>query len=125
MKKNNQPTIKEQFVAVANVLRTDGHEDLATFIDGRVALLEKRSSAERKPKNTEANKALDEMILSVLKGKDNPISATAIYKEVGETPIEGIETLSLPRITNRLTTLKNAGVIERVQDKKNVGFRII
>lgn len=125
MKKDNTPTIKEQFVAVANVLRNDGHEDLATFIDGRVALLEKRSSAERKPKNAEANKALDEMILSVLKGKDAPISATAIYNEVDGNPIEGIETLSLPRITNRLTTLKNAGVIERVQDKKNVGFRII
>lgn len=124
MKKNNQPTIKDQFVAVANVLRTDGYDDLAEFIDGRIAQLEKKSSTERKPKNEAANKALDEMILSVLKDAPNPISATAIYKAVEGTPIEGIDTLSLPRVTNRLTTLKNAGVLVRIQDKKNVGFKI-
>jgi predicted transcriptional regulator len=46
-------TIKEQFTEVATVLREVGAEDLALFIDGRIEVLDKRTSGERKPTKTQ------------------------------------------------------------------------
>lgn len=42
-------TLKENFVAIREIVKREGRADLVEFVDGRIAQLEKKSSSPKKP----------------------------------------------------------------------------
>lgn len=115
----NKITIKEQFVAVNEVLREAGREDLVEFIDGRIALIDKKSASKKLTKTQEANEALKAIILEVLGTSKEGLTATEVLNsgrfEVGT---------SNQKITTLITQLVKANKVIRNQNGKHVTFTL-
>ena len=110
-------TIKEQFVTVAEVLREADRADLAEFIEGRIAQLEKKAASKKATANQEANEVLKGEIKAYL--ADNATeryTASELAKQFG---------VSLPKVSALLTQLKNAGEVNREVEKKTAYFSAV
>ena len=86
-------TVKSQFESIKEILLDGGHMDLADFVDGRIALLDKHAKAERKP------------------------TAKQLMKGVPAIVNAG---LSINRVSALMTQLKDAGAVSvTVEKRKN------
>ena len=64
-------TIKEQFVEVAEVLRGIERADLAEFIEGRIAILDKKSESKKATAKQVENEGIKSDILANLANRAN------------------------------------------------------
>lgn len=78
-------TIKEQFVEVAEVLRGIDREDLATFIDGRIEVLDKKTSSKKPTARQEENAELKAKIAEFLMADGGRYRAGELAKEFDTT----------------------------------------
>jgi DNA-binding transcriptional ArsR family regulator len=94
------------------ILADAGENELGEFIAGRIAMLDKRKAAPRKPtKEQIENEALKANILTMLDVGD--LTATDIGAELGVT---------VQKATALLTQLRKAELVKRYQDGKDVYF---
>ena len=109
----NKVTIKDQFIEVAEVLRGVGRDDLAEFVDGRVAVLDKKASSKKATAHQEEN--------AVLKGEIVAFLAEGGRYRAGE--LAGKFEVTPSRMTALLSQLAKAGEIDREVEKKVAYFK--
>ena len=112
---NRKPTQRENYAEIREILVAAGRDDLVEFVDGRVAQLDKKNSAERKPtaKQTE-NAGFKADILAWMENGESYVSAD-IVKGVPSIVEAG---LSAQRVSAMLTQLVNDGAIVKTVDKR-------
>lgn len=110
-------TIKEQFVEVAEVLRSIDREDLATFIDGRVEVLDKKTANKKATAKQEENEVLKGEILALMAiDKDKMFTVGELIKTFG---------VSSQKMSALLTQMVNAGTVTRTVEKKVAYFSAV
>lgn len=116
----NKMTKKDAFTAIAAVLREQGQEELAVFMDKEVERLKNSANSLRKPTaNQQANVELKNDIEAFLSTTDEP-------KRICEI-IEGVETLnsaSNQKVNSLLIQLRKEGRVKKVMLKKEAFFTI-
>lgn len=110
-------TIKEQFVEVAEVLRGIDREDLATFIDGRIEVLDKKTANKKATAKQEENEVLKGEILTLMAtDKDKMFTVGELIKTFG---------VSSQKMSALLTQMVNAGTVVRTVEKKVAYFSAV
>ena len=116
----NKMTKKDAFTAIAAVLREQGQEELAIFMDKEVDRLKNSANSLRKPTaNQQANEELKNDIETFLSTTDEP-------KRICEI-IEGVEALngaSNQKVNSLLIQLRKEGRVKKVVLKKEAFFTI-
>ena len=111
-------TKKEMFSAIRNVVIDN--EEMVTFIDHEIELLNRKSNSPKKPtKNQIENDAFKAEIVAYLTEADAPKT----IKEL-QTEIPAISGLSNQRITHMLTDLVKAETVKKAYIKKTPYFSI-
>ena len=106
----NKITKKDNFMAIVEVLRENGKEELAKVMEHEIELLS--AKAGKKSEKVVAEQAsVDNMVLNAL--TTEAVTATEIYKRMG-TP-DGI---TIPKITASLGRLVRAGKATNVKNNK-------
>ena len=113
-------TVKEQFVAVAEVLAEVGRDDLVEFINGRVAILDKKSATKSKAvaTNQAKNEEIKADIVKALVDAGKAVNIT-------ELKTFGFEEYSTPKLSALLKQLKDEGKIVRTLEKKTPYFAAV
>jgi DNA-binding HxlR family transcriptional regulator len=94
--------------------------DMVAFIDHEIELLDKKSSASRKPTKTQVeNDGFKAEILTYLAEADAPKTIKELQSEVAS-----IEGLTNQRITHMLTDLVKAGLLTKTYVKKTPYYAI-
>ena len=116
-------TKAQKFALLKSIPAVAENAMLVEFIDHEVELLTKKNSTEKKPtaKQT-ANEGIKTEVLKFM-GEDPTrlFTVTELTKEVPNLP----EDMSVNRMTALLRQLKDAGLVERTEDKRKALFRII
>lgn len=111
-------TIVAQFKEVKAILEAQGKTDLVEFIDGRIAVQEKRSENRKPTKVQVANEGLKARIEEILKDSEAPMTAT----EVLNADVEAFG--SVQKVTSLLKALVEAGRVTKAVDKKKAYFAL-
>ena len=106
-------TIKEQFTEVAEVLKSIDRVDLAEFIEGRIAILDKKSENKKATAKQEENEVLKGEIVENLKGRDGGVTVGELIKDFG---------VSSQKMSALLTQLVGEGKVFRTVEKKVAYF---
>lgn len=112
-----QKTQKENFKDIIKVLETmDGTENLIDFCKDRIEKLARKSSADKKV--SAENEELKEVILDILERTncEHTISDLNKYDELREYVPQ--------KITNLVTQLKKAGLVENIKSGGKSYYRI-
>jgi hypothetical protein len=108
------------FVEVAEVLREVEREDLVEFIEGRVAILDKKTATKSKAtlEKQAENQGIKDEILSALTefGKAVNITELKTYGNLGQ--------YSTPKISALLKQMKDDGLVVRTLEKKTPYFAV-
>ena len=105
-----KPTQRENFVELLTLAQNAGRDDLVGFVESRLAQLDKRSTAERKPTAKQIeNAGIKEHILSTL---EPGVSYTAA--EVAKL----IDAPTLQRTAALLAQLADDGALVKTIDKR-------
>ena len=108
-------TIRSQFEAVKAVLLANGENDLADFIDGRIAQTIKKNSTERKPTAKQVeNEGFKSDILAWMDA-DTVYAAGDILKGVPSIVAAG---MSINRVSALMTQLVDAGAVTKTVEKR-------
>ena len=111
-------TKKEMFTAIRTVVADNA--EMVAFIDHEIDLLNRKSSATRKPtKNQVENEAYKATILAYLAEVDAPKS----IKEL-QTEVDDLAGLTNQRVTHMLTDLVKAGSLSKEYVKKTPFYSI-
>lgn len=108
-------TIKEQFVEVAKVLRGIERTDLAEFIEGRIAILDKKSENKKATAKQVENESIKSDILANLANRDKGVTVGELVKDFG---------LSSQKMSALLTQLVKDGKVIRTVEKKIAYFSL-
>ena len=107
-------TVRENFENVLTVLTDGGHTELAEFIKGRIALLDKKKSSAKK--DNEENLTLTAKIGEIFKGENLCITLT----DFAATYAENLgAALSTQKIRSLMKPLLEDGTIVNVKKGKN------
>lgn len=110
-----KPTQRDRYAEIREILVSTGRDDLVEFVDGRVAQLDKKNSAERKPTAKQVeNAGFKADIVAYMEPNTQYLSAD-ITKGVPSIVAAGI---SANRVTAMLTQLVNDGTLVRTEDKR-------
>lgn len=110
-----KPTQRDRYAEIREILASAGRDDLVEFVDGRVAQLDKKNSAERKPTAKQVeNAGFKADIVAYMEPNTQYLSAD-ITKGVPSIVAAGI---SANRVTAMLTQLVNDGTLVRTEDKR-------
>lgn len=117
-------TKRDRFNTIIEWAEEKGDNDMVAFAEHEIELLDKKKSGTKsETKAQKINKVLDERIMDVLNNAEEPMTASTIMGLVDIDGIEGLESLNLPKVTNRLTALgKVGGRVDRIKDKRAVLF---
>ena len=108
-------TIRSQFEEIRDILVASGRNDLAEFIDGRIAQTIKKKSAERKPTAKQVeNEGFKADILAYMDA-DVLYSAGDILKGVPSIVASG---MSINRVSALMTQLADSGAVNKTVDKR-------
>ena len=108
-------TIRSQFEEIRDILVASGRNDLAEFIDGRIAQTIKKNSAERKPTAKQVeNEGFKADILAYMDA-DVLYSAGDILKGVPSIVASG---MSINRVSALMTQLADSGAVNKTVDKR-------
>ena len=111
-------TKREMFTAIRTVVANDA--EMVAFIDHEIELLDRKSSATRKPTETQVeNDAYKATILAYLAEIDAPKSIKELQAEVAD-----LAGLTNQRVTHMLTDLVKAGVLTKEYVKKTPFYSI-
>ena len=111
-------TKREMFTAIRTVVANDA--EMVAFIDHEIELLDKKSSATRKPSKTQIeNDGFKAEILEYLAGADAPKSIKELQSE-----IESLAGLTNQRITHMLTDLVKGGSLVKEYVKKTPFYSV-
>lgn len=112
---NGKVTIRGQFEAVKAVLLANGENELAEFIDGRIAQTVKKNSTERKPTAKQIeNDGFKSDILGWMEN-DTVYAAGDILKGVPSIVASG---MSINRVSALMTQLVESGAVIKTVDKR-------
>ena len=110
-------TKRENFEKIIEVLEGAGRPELVEVIAHEIELLDKKKASGKMTKNQEANEVLKAQIVEILENSTTALTITEIMninKDLG----------SNQKISALMTQLKNAGVVERVQEGKTARFTL-
>ena len=108
-------TVRSQFEDVKAVLLSVGREDLAEFIDGRIAQTIKKNSTERKPTAKQVeNEGFKSDILAWMDA-DTLYAAGDVLKGVPSIVASG---MSINRVSALMTQLAESGAVVKTIDKR-------
>ena len=111
-------TKKEMFAEIRTIVADNA--EMVAFIDREIELLEKKSSAARKPTKTQIeNDGFKAEILAYLTGVDAPKSIKELQSEV-----ESLSGLTNQRITHMLTDLVKGGALVKEYVKKTPFYSV-
>ena len=114
-------TKRTNFLAIVDVLKAQGKEDLVAVMEHEIELLDKKNSYKSdKPTKTQvANIALKERIVAILTAEPNRLfTVSEILKALGDAD------LTASKVTALVTQLKNDGTVVRTEDKRKAYFKI-
>ena len=112
---NSKVTVRSQFEAVKAVLLANGENDLAAFIDGRIAQTVKKNSAERKPTAKQIeNEGFKGDVLSYME-HGTVYAASDLLKGVPSVVASG---MSINRLSALMTQLVESGDVVKTVDKR-------
>lgn len=112
-----KPTIREDFLYVLS--KVEGDERATAFLEGRIAQLDKKNSADRKPTaNQVENEGFKQDILKWMEA-DHLYTSAEIVKGV-PTLVEA--DVKPNRVVALLTQLKNAGQVVTTVDKRKTYY---
>ena len=100
---------------VVEVAEVDNRDELITFIDDQIALLNKKKSSVNTKKAAEIEATL-EKVYEALKEINRPATATEVADKIEA---------SNQKASAYLKKLKEAGKVERVLDKRVTYFKIV
>jgi len=115
-------TKKENFGAIVEVLRNAGRTDLVEVMEHEIELLNKKATSGKMTKTQEENEVIKAKIVAKLTELGKAVSITELINEDEE--IAEMTKGSNQKVSALMTQLKNAGTVERVQDKKTAKFKI-
>ena len=114
---NTKLTVRDQFESVKAILLETGHDDLAEFIDGRIAQTVKKNSAERKPTAKQLENDLFKGDILAWMTPETVYSAGDVLKGVPSIIASG---MSINRVSALMTQLADSGaVVKTVEKRKN------
>lgn len=108
-------TVKEQFVEVAKILRDYDYDDLADFIDGRVAILDKKTAGKKPTEQQVANAALKTDMVEYMTTNGGRYRAGELAKQFDT---------STTRVSALLKQLVDGGEVVRELEKKVAYFSV-
>jgi hypothetical protein len=110
-------TKRENFEALKKFVV--GNEELTSFIDHEIELLDKKSATPKKPTATQIeNEKFKTAIVEYLGTVDKPVTVSDIMG------IKGFEGLKNQRVTHMLTALRKEGKVARTYVKKVAYFAL-
>lgn len=119
-KKITQKEIYNAIIATLNGEDTDlTIEQMVEFVEGRIALLDKKSASKKPTKTQVANEGMKDTIVTILTEMGTPITASSILTD------NRIESgTSLPKVVSLLTSLVKEGKVVRTTDKRKAYFSV-
>lgn len=112
-------TKKDYFFMLLNIADVQENEDLVSFINHEIELLNKKNSTEKKPTATQlANDGIKNAILESME-LDKLYTITDFIKNVPECA-----ELSTPKVSALVKQLKDSGVVVRVEEKRKAYFKL-
>ena len=112
---NRKPTQRENYAEIREILVSTGRDDLVEFVDGRVAQLDKKNSAERKPTAKQVENANFKADILAWMEPDTLYLSAEVVKGVPSIVEAGV---SAQRVSAMLTQLVNDGAIVRTEEKR-------
>lgn len=112
----NKKTNKEYFAEVKRVLEENNRADLATFIQGRIDLLDKKADNKKPTKTQEENVITTEKIVAYL-GTVEKATATEI--------MNAVEEVTSPQKAVALVKALIPDKVEKIADKKKVYYKLV
>lgn len=114
----NKITLKDNFLMIREILEKAERDDLVEFVDGRIALLDKKAS-----KSKSATMDLTKIKIElerVLADKEMTVSEMLKDTELSEL-VDG----SNQKLTARLRKLKDEGFVENIKVKKVSYYKLV
>ena len=115
-------TKKDNFKRIIGVLEAQGLNDLVEVMQHEIDLIEKKANSNKMTKTQEANVATKDLIVSELTRLAKAMTITELLGE-SEAVAEAVNN-SNQKASALMTQLKNAGIVERVQEGKRATFKI-
>ena len=117
---NTKLTKREKFNMVLEIVKDD--EMLKKFIENELELLDKKASGsdKAKAKKNAENEKLKADLLVALKEYGEPVTVTDFHDKSPAV----VATLSISKLTNLLTSLKNDGKVVRTEIKKRPFYSV-
>lgn len=113
---NSKLTQKDYFNELIELARDNNREDLATFCEGRIALLNKKAENKKPSKKQEENADLKVKIAEII--ATDAKTASEIVKALD------IET-STQKVSALLKQMVDAKTVDRIVDKKVARFKAV
>ena len=113
-------TKREVLTAMLEVQAIQDNADFVAYIENELQLLAKKSENRKSAKTNEENLKLAEVVMEVLEGSSEGMSASEIIRS--HTDLSG---LSTPKMTALLKVLMEQGKVIRIEDKKKVLFKAV
>jgi putative heme iron utilization protein len=115
---SNKMTLKDYYAELRVIAEENGREDLMAFIDGRVALIEKKNASKGESKVQKANAKYAEMVVDVL-AENEKMTCTDICKALPK--VEDMPNgWSTQKVTALLTPMvKDGSVVKTVSKGKS------
>ena len=113
---NTKKTLKDFYAELRILTEQADRPDLSTFIDGRVALIEKKNASKGETKVQKANAKYAEMVVDTLANATAPMTCTEICKalpKVEEMP----NGWSTQKVTGLLTPMVKGGTVTKAVSK--------
>lgn len=115
-------TKKENFGMIVEVLTKAGRTDLVEVMQHEIDLLNKKSASGKMTKTQTENEVIKSKIVAKLTELAKAVTITELIN--ADEEIATMTNGSNQKVSALMTQLKNAGIVERVQDKKTAKFQI-
>ena len=115
-------TKKDNFKMIMEVLTKAGREDLVAVMQHEVDLLDKKSNSGKMTKTQTENEKIKAKIVARLTEMAKAVTITELIN--ADTEIAQMTNGSNQKVSALMTQLKNAGVVDRVLDKKVAKFKV-
>ena len=118
---NTKVTVRSQFEETRDFLKANGRTDLAEFIEGRLALVNKRAEAPRKPTPKQVeNEGFKSDILNWMEA-GVVYAAGDVMKGVPSIVAAG---MSINRVSALMTQLVDAGAVTKTVEKRKCFYSL-